>query len=662
MMPVLNTILDSVVDTIAPPTPVFENFIYHWEKFMVNYLEWTTDGQFSETRIEETNVPGHLEIVQQILICEDQNEKTATNLCMEYVLKNDLFNMLAVIAEKEKLVGIRILVIKCMTNLISQLKNPVLAHQSFFVTIQRLINLCDSVLYNKQQQDQIHFLYMLCTLLNNQQNVSIMFFSNESNMYRLEEAKASAESSTFNRLNLLDCILTYMNTKNTDVYYKCCNCILLLTKLSDENVIDYISNETKLCSTLGEHFTNLFCTLPTTLDYNGLETIELNWRDDYNATYSNDVTKFFCWLNFIIEIIRDGQLKISYSLCESLRLLFLNKLFNTPEQILSSYVFLLKKIYKAADHTPLNYTINYWLRSELDNSYYDKQTPIDILIKLSSTTDDVFVFNILNFFIDVLHDSDKEVLDFIILRFINNRNYYERCTSGTWSDEEDEREKKLLSNENNINTSRTLAPSSIDRIINRLLALIPQNLQSDQLHTFKDHITDVKNMYKDVLDKCTKFDWPSEALNSVKLNDFDEGPFLRMIFKKISNIPNQNSSTTLQLKIILIFLSSLPHPYLHEYLLNSTLTLKRNVPSLYMILCQVLKELHKKILTFPNYNEELIQARKRILNSSSIKLLKEKNFEVIVFNNAVILEELCKELVAVLFVKFHHTNLANENI
>lgn len=55
---------------------------------------------------------------------------------MEYVLKNDLFNMLAVIAEKEKLVGIRILVIKCMTNLISQLKNPVLAHQSFFVTIQ----------------------------------------------------------------------------------------------------------------------------------------------------------------------------------------------------------------------------------------------------------------------------------------------------------------------------------------------------------------------------------------------------------------------------------------------------------------------------------------------------------------------------------------------
>lgn len=32
-------------------------------------------------------------------------------------------------------------------------------------------------------------------------------------MYHLEEAKALTELSTFNRLNLLDCVLTYINTK-----------------------------------------------------------------------------------------------------------------------------------------------------------------------------------------------------------------------------------------------------------------------------------------------------------------------------------------------------------------------------------------------------------------------------------------------------------------
>lgn len=55
---------------------------------------------------------------------------------MEYILKNNIFNILAIIAEKEKLIGIRILVIKFMTNLIDQLRNLVLAHQSVYGPIQ----------------------------------------------------------------------------------------------------------------------------------------------------------------------------------------------------------------------------------------------------------------------------------------------------------------------------------------------------------------------------------------------------------------------------------------------------------------------------------------------------------------------------------------------
>lgn len=60
----------------------------------------------------------------------------STNSCMEYILKNNLFNMLAIMAEKEKLTGIRILILKFMANLICQLKNPVLAHHSVFGPIK----------------------------------------------------------------------------------------------------------------------------------------------------------------------------------------------------------------------------------------------------------------------------------------------------------------------------------------------------------------------------------------------------------------------------------------------------------------------------------------------------------------------------------------------
>lgn len=59
------------------------------------------------------------------------------------------------------------------------------------------------------------------------------------------------------------------------------------------------------------------------------------------------------------------------------------------------------------------------------------------------------------------------------------------------------------------------------------------------MHTFKDYITSTKIIYEDIFVKCKKFNWPSEALDSNQLYDFDEGPFLNMIFRKISNIPKQ---------------------------------------------------------------------------------------------------------------------------
>lgn len=41
--------------------------------------------------------------------------------------------------------------------------------------------------------------------------------------------------------------------------------------------------------------------------------------------------------------------------------------------------------------------MNNWLLSELRSSYYNKQTPIDILIQLSFTNDN-FIYHILDFF------------------------------------------------------------------------------------------------------------------------------------------------------------------------------------------------------------------------------------------------------------------------
>lgn len=66
--------------------------------------------------------------------------------------------------------------------------------------------------------------------------------------------------------------------QDTEVYNQCCNSILLIAKLNDENVIDLIIKNTNLCFELSTHLKNLFSSLPFILDYKGLETIDLNWR------------------------------------------------------------------------------------------------------------------------------------------------------------------------------------------------------------------------------------------------------------------------------------------------------------------------------------------------------------------------------------------------
>lgn len=64
---------------------------------------------------------------------------------------------------------------------------------------------------------------------------------------------------------------------------------------------------------------------------------------------------------YFFKVICNAQLKISCSLCESLRFSFLNKLFDTTEDISSSCIFLVKKMYRAAIDTPLNYSRYYCL-------------------------------------------------------------------------------------------------------------------------------------------------------------------------------------------------------------------------------------------------------------------------------------------------------------
>lgn len=104
-------------------------------------------------------------------------------------------------------------------------------------------------------------------------------------------------------------------------------------------------------------------------------------------------------------------------------------------------------------------------------------------------------------------------MDSILFRFVNGRGYYDPShTIQSWSDEEDERDRRRGSVECRIK-SRTLAPSNILKIINSFLSLLPRQIMKEGIGTcYEEYVQDAGRHYQNWIDKTETFNWPIEAI------------------------------------------------------------------------------------------------------------------------------------------------------
>lgn len=96
--------------------------------------------------------------------------------------------------------------------------------------------------------------------------------------------------------------------------------------------------------------------------------------------------------------------------------------------------------------------------------------------------------------------------------------------------------------------------------------------------------------------------------------DFNEGPFLRMIFKLLSSMPDQPYQVNLHLTSIISKLALLPHPYLHEYLLNPDLPTSRNTPTLFKTLQELARRLTMEVPRIKNYKKVIETTRQQLMS------------------------------------------------
>lgn len=141
-------------------------------------------------------------------------------------------------------------------------------------------------------------------------------------------------------------------------------------------------------------------------------------------------------------------------------------------------------------------------------------------------------------------------------------------------------------------------------------------------------MADWERQYSMVLSECSLMAWPLEAVSIDDCASSDSrpeadhcaarfymGPFLKMLFDKVVNIPKQRYEINLQLTVVISKLALLPHPYLHEFLLNPLIPLVSSTKSLFTCLQKVVKQLVNEVPKVPNYKQILRNTRNILLEN-----------------------------------------------
>jgi len=332
------------------------------------------------------------------------------------------------------------------------------------------------------------------------------------------------------------------------------------------------------------------------------------------------------------------------------------------------------------------------------------------LVALCSSADQDVSLEALRTFDILLSIRPRDsVLQSLALIYLEDRGYLDRSVAessiASWSDEEDEREMRLKGGERMIEisaitsqmpgtcteavpyvSSRTLAPSNIGRIINKWLYLVPFNEFRPSIDGgittsdsgFDQYVKNAEKQVKDIFNQCSGFtEWPREAVFQNPLNDaicgdrdssdsraeddalgsvkFYEGDFFECIFNLVSSLLNRDYAQNLQMTAIVSRLAMFPHPYLHEFLLNPTLSTSSSARTLYSVIRSVLDHAKTETEDIEDLPKKISMCRRTLVSKGGSERLMfpMTSKETRIIDGLIVLEEFGKELAAIALVKYH---------
>lgn len=684
------TVLHNAVDALAPPISPKEEFIYHWKAVTNFFVDKRSD---SKAPIEETNIPGHLEEMFIILTNEDQ-ETVAGNMgpCLEFLLQHKLLDTLQTLARADCPPGMKQNVLIFFSKLLKRIQQPLLPHINAHLPVHRLIKLCGEIKAAPTENEEISFLCIICAKL--KENPYLVNFLMDAS------SKSSGTSSTdigqpFVEHSLAKSLLILCESADNHVSLKACEGLMLCASLSVETAAQCFVNHTRFLELVTCRLVKLFEEIPRTLDLEDLDAAYAKWGNqvvsapaDDPATFAGkkQLEAFLSWLDFVDLIVQDAYPVVGIALSAAVHENFLKAVIEPIllSELISDSTWITAFIIKCIRHVSSVLLITeigkflLGVNSDAENRGVMPHAVKRTLLERCSDPDEDLMLITLKLFETLVEVPNEQVLQNLVLANLESRDYYDgTCVDyqQSWSDEEDERMRKRshevdFSEESSpVNTSRTFAPSNINKIINCFLMLLPEELTSESEDDlgYDSYLRDAHLQFEDAVNKCSSFDWPQEAISKEEQHQSDcsssesqaeadknynfyEGPFLAMLFEKLLSILDQPYQVNLRITSILAKLALLPHPNLHEFLLNPLIPLNYGVRTLFSVLDKVINNIQVKVAGISNFQRKLYLTR-RVLLDETAEYSSIENANIM--ESLIVLEEFLKELAAIAFVKYH---------
>ncbi|KAL3865122.1 hypothetical protein ACJMK2_006751 [Sinanodonta woodiana] len=210
-------------------------------------------------------------------------------------------------------------------------------------------------------------------------------------------------------------------------------------------------------------------------------------------------------------------------------------------------------------------------------------------------------------------------------------------------------------NDSDLPLSSNHSRTEVHKIVNSFLSILPEELKSSYQTVesgYDMYLRDAHKQYVGMAAVCARWGYPKEPciIEGYESETFYEGAFLRVLLDKLSHLMDQSYAVNLQLTSVISKLALVPHPNLHEFLLDPFLPWKEGVRTLFSIFQKISQDINCQLETEPDLGQKLIAARKKLMGvSQNLHRMEGQNrLEAI-----IIIEEFCKELSAIAFVKHH---------